>query len=195
MTDKSRFFEVKPKTIIHTKNRKTITQIRFEAKQREDGNESTLSNSSDTSTSLDDRSTWQRTPERRSYSSEDEGTGATWGITKKQRQEEWVSNKLAKISPGLLISVASDIGFMLKKKILLVDQDSINTLKAIRSNIKKMIDYKQGQGITLQEVINPFKEVQYVVETLAQSLSETGRFTKDGGYLSNIDKLIQIYKN
>jgi len=84
---------------------------------------------------------------------------------------------------------------MLKKKILLVDQDSINTLKATRLNIKKMIDYKQGQGITLQEVINPFKEVQYVVEVLTQSLLKTGKFTREGGYLSNINKLIQIYEN
>lgn len=110
-----------------------------------------------------------------------------------QVEEEQISNTLAKISPGLLVSTVSEINLMFKKRMIDTSQESCDTLKLTRSNIKKIIDYKQGRGVTLQEVIKPFKEIQYIIETFAQSLSQTN-LTKDGAYLSRMNQLIEIWK-
>jgi len=108
-----------------------------------------------------------------------------------QQEQEWISNTLAKISPGLLVSIASEIDLMSKKRIIDADRESRS---ALRLNIKKVIDYKQRRGVTLQEVIAPFKEIQYVIETLVQSLLEI-KFIRNSAYLSNMNRLIEICKN
>jgi hypothetical protein len=111
-----------------------------------------------------------------------------------REQEQQTSDILAKISPGLLVSIASEINFMFKKRMIGTSLESYNTLKLIRSNIKKIIDYKQGRGVTLQEVIKPLKEVKRTIETLAESLLERN-FTRDGAYLSSMNQLIEIWRN